>query len=79
MMVLCDSEGRIYVVWISFGRMQEVRAFRERKKWSVWVRVLVESCVVYGDRGYRGCEGVIVCGSRAVSYTHLTLPTTPYV
>ena len=25
---------------------------------------LVESCVVYGDRGYRGCEGVIVCGSR---------------
>ena len=26
--------------------------------------LLVESCVVYGDRGYRGCEGVIVCGSR---------------
>ena len=25
---------------------------------------LVESCVVYGDRGYRGCEGVIVCDSR---------------
>ena len=23
-----------------------------------------ESCVVYGDRGYRGCEGVIVCDSR---------------
>ena len=23
---------------------------------------LVENCVVYGDRGYRGCEGVIVCG-----------------
>ena len=20
--------------------------------------------MVYGDRGYRGCEGVIVCGSR---------------
>ena len=23
----------------------------------------VENCVVYGDRGYRGCEGVIVCDS----------------
>ena len=64
MMVLCDREGRIYDVWISFGSMHEVRAFRERKKRSVWFRELVESCVVYGDRGYRGCEGVIVCGSR---------------
>ena len=43
---------------------KEVRAFRERKKRSVWFRELVENCVVYGDRGYRGCEGVIVCGSR---------------
>ena len=32
MMVLCDREGRIYDVWISFGSMHEVRAFRERKK-----------------------------------------------
>ena len=24
----------------------------------------MENCVVYGDWGYRGCEGVIVCGSR---------------
>ena len=42
----------------------EVRAFRERKKRSLWVRGLVENCVVYGDRGYRGCEGVIVCDSK---------------
>ena len=28
------------------------------------VRGLVENCVVYGDRGFRGCEGVIVCDSR---------------
>ena len=53
-----------YDVWISFGSMHEVRAFRERKKRSVWFRELVENCVVYGDRGYRGCEGVIVCDSR---------------
>ena len=54
-----DREGRVYDVWITFGSVHEVRAFRERKKRSVWFRVLVENCVVYGDRGYRGCEGVI--------------------
>ena len=63
-MVLCDREGRIYDVWISFGSLHEVRAFRERKIRSVWVRERVEICVVFGDRGYRGCEGVIVCDSR---------------
>ena len=60
----CDRWGRVYDVWISFGSVHEVRAFRERKRRSLWFRELVENCVVYGDRGYRGCEGVIVCGSR---------------
>ena len=46
--------------------LHEVRAFRERKRRSLWFRKLVESCVVYGDRGYRGCEGVIVCDRREV-------------
>ena len=32
MMVLCDWEGRVYDVWITFGSVHEVRAFRERKK-----------------------------------------------
>ena len=64
MMVLCDREGRVYDVWITFGSVHEVRAFRERKKRSLWFRGLVENCVVYGDRSYRGCEGVIVCDSR---------------
>ena len=64
MMVVCDREGRVYDVWITFGSVHEVRAFRERKKRSLWFRGLVESCVVYGDRGYRGCEGVIVCDSK---------------
>jgi len=35
-----------------------------RKKRSLWFRGRVENCVVYGDRGYRGCEGVIVCDSK---------------
>ena len=65
-MVLCDREGRIYDVWISFGSMHEDRAFRERKKRSVWFWELVDNCVVYGDRGYRGCEGVIVCDSNGM-------------
>ena len=64
MMVLCDRWGRVYDVWISFGCVLEVRAFRERKRRSFWFRKLVESCVVYGDWGYRGCEGVIVCDCR---------------
>ena len=38
MMVLCDREGRVYDVWITFGSVHEVRAFRERKKRSLWFR-----------------------------------------
>ena len=63
-MDVCDREGRVYDVWITFGSVHEVRAFRESKKRSLWFRGLVVKCVVYGDRGYMGCEGVIVCGSR---------------
>ena len=46
-------------MWITFGSVHDVRAFRERKNRSLWFRGLVENCVVYGDSGYRGCEGVI--------------------
>ena len=67
MMELCDREGRVYDVWISFGRVHEGRAVRDRKRRRLWFRKLVESCVVYGDRGYRGCEGVIVCGREDAS------------
>ena len=38
MMVLCDREGRVYDVWITFGSVHEVRAFRERKIRSLWFR-----------------------------------------
>ena len=38
--------------------MLEVRAFREWKRRSLWFWKLVESCVVYGDRGYRGLGAV---------------------
>ena len=51
-------------MWISFGSVHEVRAFRERKRRRLWFRELVENCVVFGDRCYRGCEGVFVCDSR---------------
>ena len=49
MMVFCDREGRIYDVRLSFGSVHEDRAFSERKRWSLWFRKLVESCVVYGE------------------------------
>ena len=48
MMVLCDRVGRVYDVWITFGSVHEVRAFRERKKRSLWFRGLVENCVIVG-------------------------------
>ena len=64
MMVLCDREGRVYDVLITFGSVHVVRAFSERKKRSLWFRGLVENCVVYGVRGFRGCECVIVCDSK---------------
>ena len=42
------------------------------------VRVYRESG---GERGYKWKEGtdILLLTTKAVSYTHLTLPTTPYV
>ena len=37
-------------MWITFGSVHEVRAFRERKKRSLWFRGLVENCVVVNIR-----------------------------
>ena len=57
MMVLCDREGRGYDVWITFGSVHEVRAFRERKKRSLWFRRLL----------------IIVCTLLNLYNLHLTL------
>ena len=64
------------LAWLLYGKKIElvidgtivdianvIRA-RTQKIRRVWFRELVENCVAYGDRGYRGCEGVIVCDSR---------------
>ena len=40
--VLISGEGRVYDVWITFGSVHEVRAFRERKIRSLCFRGLVE-------------------------------------
>ena len=39
-------------MWISFGSMHEFRAFRERKKRSVWFSEL-DAILVSGDEGLR--------------------------
>ena len=39
-------EGRVYDVWITFGSVLEVRAFRERMKRSLWFRGLVENTYI---------------------------------
>ena len=49
---------------LAFGSVHEVRAFRECMIRSLWFRELVDYCGVYGDRGYMGCECVIVCDSK---------------
>ena len=41
MMVLCDREGKVYDVWITFGSMHEVRAFRERKKLRLFKSIII--------------------------------------
>ena len=57
MMVLCDREGRVYVVWITFGSVHEVRAFRERKKRSLWFRGLVMGALGLALWGCSCCQG----------------------
>ncbi len=41
----------------------EVRSLRIRYRKSKWLRFLVDSFGLMGDRGYRGCEYVEVCES----------------
>jgi hypothetical protein len=42
----------------------EVRSLKIRYRKSKWLRFLVESFGLMGDRGYRGCEYVEVCESK---------------
>ena len=51
--------------------------FKQKTAYEIGVR-LVGSEMCIRDRDYSDKE-VVIIGSGAVSYTHLTLPTTPYV
>ena len=63
-MVLCDETGVVYDIWFKPGNWHEVRAYEERKRRSSWFRYLVSSSEVYGDRGYRGVDGVLICDAK---------------
>jgi hypothetical protein len=63
-MVVCDSEGRVYDLWFHPASYHEVRSLRIRYRKSKWLRFLVDSFGLMGDRGYRGCEYVEVCESK---------------
>ncbi|MFZ8786977.1 hypothetical protein [Thermocrinis sp.] len=52
-MVVCDSEGVVYDLWFHPASYHEL-----------WLRFLVDSFGLMGDRGYRGCEYVEVCESK---------------
>jgi len=60
-MVLCDENGVVYDIWFHPASYNEVKSFRLRKSKSKWFRFLVETFEVIGDKGYRGCEHVVVC------------------
>jgi hypothetical protein len=63
-MVVCDSEGVVYDLWFRPASYHEVRSLRIRYRKSKWLRFLVDSFGLMGDRGYRGCEYVEVCESK---------------
>jgi hypothetical protein len=63
-MVVCDSEGRVYDLWFHPASYHEVRSLRIRYRKSKWLRFLVDSFGLMGDRGYRGGEYVEVCESK---------------
>jgi hypothetical protein len=63
-MVVCDSEGVVYDLWFHPASYHEVRSLRIRYRKSKWLRFLVDSFGLMGDRGYRGCEYVEVCESK---------------
>jgi hypothetical protein len=64
-MVVCDSEGVVYDLWFHPASYHEVRSLRIRYRKSKWLRFLVDNFGLMGDRGYRGCEYVEVCESKA--------------
>jgi hypothetical protein len=63
-MVVCDSEGVVYDLWFHPASYHEVRSLRIRYRKSKWLRFLVDSFGLMGDRGYKGCEYVEVCESK---------------
>ncbi len=57
-MVVCDSEGVVYDLWFHPASYHEVRSLRIRYRKSGWLRFLVDSFGLIGDRRYKGCEYV---------------------
>ncbi len=43
---------------------ETVPEYKERKRRSSWFRYLVSSSEVYGDRGYLGVDGVLICDAK---------------
>ena len=63
-MIVCDRNGVVYDLWFHPASYHEMRSLRIRYGKSKWLRFLVDSFGLMGDRGYRGCEYVEVCESK---------------
>jgi hypothetical protein len=57
-MVVCDSEGVLYDLWSHPASYHKVSSLRIRYRKSKWLRFLVDSFGLMGDRGYMSCEYV---------------------
>jgi hypothetical protein len=60
-MIVCDSEGIVYDLWVHPASYHEVKSVRIKYQKSLWFRALADSFCLMGDRGYRGLEYVYVC------------------
>jgi len=56
--------GVVYDLWFHPASYHEVRSLGIRYRKIKWLRFLVDSFGLMGDRGYRGCEYVEVCESK---------------
>ena len=57
-------------IWLGAGAVDTVPIDPETAALAVLNAVVIANIILYGPAG---------CGVSSVSYTHLTLPTTPYV
>jgi len=63
-MALVDEEGKVVDIWLKPASTNEVRALKERLRFSRYLRAIVEGKELIGDKGYRGIKGLRIAESK---------------